>query len=398
MKLLAVLMLVACDDNNPTNDVLQPPTGTAETVFATGDDPTGPFFTSLGTNQRTCGTCHDRSAGWSITPTSLQARFAAGNDPIFRANDGAVSPNADLSTPATAYQLLLSRGLIRVGEAIPANAEFELASVSDPYGFASAAELSLFRRPLPSTNLRFVSQIMWDAREGTLAKQATDATLGHAQAMSVDPATMTQIAGFESQIYTAQRIDDAAGDLEAAGATGGAQALVSLVATKGKFTLFDAWTNASDAQRAAIARGQRLFNNEQLDIRNVAGIADQRGTCSTCHDVANVGNRSEATPLDIGVADQDRDTAELPRYTLRNLATGQTVVTTDPGLAIVSGKWSDIGRFKVPVLRGLAMRPPYFHNGRAANLGEVIQFYEDHFDLHLNGSEKSDLEAFLTAL
>src|SRR3989442_369561 len=68
-----------------------------------------------------------------------------------------------------AYGLLLRKGLIRVGLPVPAGAEFELVGVDDPYGYASAAELSLFRRPLPSTNLRFLTTIMWDGRAADLA-------------------------------------------------------------------------------------------------------------------------------------------------------------------------------------------------------------------------------------
>ncbi len=78
------------------------------------------------------------------------------------------SPLADVSTRQArekAYGMLLSKGLIRIGIGIPAGAEFELVKVDDPYGFASAAELSLFRRPLASTNLRFLSTVMWDGRE-----------------------------------------------------------------------------------------------------------------------------------------------------------------------------------------------------------------------------------------
>ena len=44
-----------------------------------------------------------------------------------------------------AYSMLLNKGLVRVGLAIPATAEFELVAVDDPYHYASAAELSLFR-------------------------------------------------------------------------------------------------------------------------------------------------------------------------------------------------------------------------------------------------------------
>ena len=47
---------------------------------------------------------------------------------------------------------------------MPAGADYELTAVDDPYGFASASQLSLFRRPLPATNLRFISIVMWDGR------------------------------------------------------------------------------------------------------------------------------------------------------------------------------------------------------------------------------------------
>src|SRR5262249_55089126 len=115
----------------------------------------GPFFDSLGTNGRTCATCHVASSGWTLTPAEVQARFNAtdGNDPLFRTVDGSTSPKADVSTTVarrSAYAMLLSKGLIRIGLPIPGNAEFTLAAVDDPYHFASASELSLFRRPLPT--------------------------------------------------------------------------------------------------------------------------------------------------------------------------------------------------------------------------------------------------------
>ena len=87
---------------------------------------------------------------------------------VFRPNDGSTSPQADLSTKearARAFALLISKGLIRVGLPIPDGAEFELAAVDDPYGYASSKELSLFRRPLPAANLGFLSAVMWDGRE-----------------------------------------------------------------------------------------------------------------------------------------------------------------------------------------------------------------------------------------
>ena len=73
----------------------------------------------------------------------------------------------------------------------------------------------------------------------------------------------------------------------------------------------------------------------------------------------------------------------MPLYTLRNKTTGEIKQTTDPGRALISGKWIHIGRFKGPILRGLAARAPYFHNGFAADLDAVIDFYNDRFNMNL---------------
>jgi len=122
------------------------------------------------------------------------------------------------------------------------------------------------------------------------------------------------------------------------------------------------------------------------------------GTCTTCHNAPNIGNHTVALPLDIGLSDASRRTLDMPLYTLRNTATGETVQTTDPGKALLSGKWNDIGKFKGPILRGLAARAPYFHNGSAATLADVVEFYDTRFDIGLTSREKSDLVAFLRGL
>jgi cytochrome c peroxidase len=102
--------------------------------------------------------------------------------------------------------------------------------------------------------------------------------------------------------------------------------------------------------------------------------------------------------LNIGIADASRRTPDLPLYTLRNKSTGETMQTTDPGRALVTGKWRDVGKFKGPILRGLAARAPYFHNGSAASLGEVVDFYNSRFGIGLTSQEHADLVAFLRTL
>jgi cytochrome c peroxidase len=88
----------------------------------------------------------------------------------------------------------------------------------------------------------------------------------------------------------------------------------------------------------------------------------------------------------------------MPLYTFRNTMTGEVVQTTDPGRALITGRWKDMSLFKGPILRGLAARPPYFHNGFTATLADVVEFYDVRFDIGLSAQEKSDLAAFLRAL
>jgi len=63
-------------------------------------------------------------------------------------------------------------------------------------------------------------------------------------------------------------------------------------------------------------------------------------------------------------------------YTFQRTSDGAIVETTDPGRGIRSGKFADLNRFKVPTLRGLAARAPYFHNGIADRLEDVAQLYQ----------------------
>jgi hypothetical protein len=409
---------------------------------------TGPFFQDLGTNGRTCFTCHQIDQGWSITPAGVKARFnaSAGNDPIFRLVDGSNSPNGDVSTLAAkraAYSMLLNKGLIRVGLPIPANAEFALQAVDDPYRFASANELSLFRRPLPSTNLKFLSTVMWDGREsafGTtldeiLLHQANSATVGHAEAgASLTPAQARGIVDFMLGITTAQHNDNNAKELAEGGSNGGAETPAVLLSNQttyigindlfgdprtGKpfdprvFTLYDSWATTQtgagikENARRSILRGQNLFNTRTFSISGVAGINDEAAfgspaqltvTCTSCHDTPNAGNHSVSLALNIGVADASRRTPDMPLYTLVNNATQETIQTTDPGRALVTGKWKDIGKFKGPVLRGLSSRAPYFHNGLAATLDEVITFYVTRFGVVLTSAERADMLHFLQSL
>lgn len=452
------------------------PHGASLTVSTLGTiDTNNPFFKPFG-NGRACASCHQESQGWSITPAGLQARFTQsnGNDPIFRLNDGANSPNALVTTleqKRAAYSMLLNKGLIRVGLPIPAGAEFVLVKADDPYKFASATELSMFRRPLPSTNLKFINTVMWDARETfsdansklciigsrpaqcfapadfDLLHQANSAVTGHAQAaQGLTAAEQRAIVDFERSLFTAQLNSTGAGSLNAAGATGGPNALAAnnfyfgindLAAgdyltgapfNRNVMAMFGAWRGLdnrppppppipgrpapppapavapTDIARASIARGEGIFNNKPFNITNVSGFGDelrrplQRGSCASCHSTPNVGTNSVPHLFDTGTSAASLRTPDLPLYTLKNIATGEIVEISDPGAALQTGKWKDIGRVKVPSLRAMAARSPYFHNGSARELSDVVRFYDRRFAIGFTAQEIADLTAFLSAL
>src|SRR5580692_8467169 len=168
---LSVLGIAAVVFAGPALDIKLPnlfpfpnASGILETISSTGAIDLGnAFFRNLGTNGRSCASCHLPDQGWTIAANRVNLRFdlTAGLDPIFRTNDGSnCDHNIDVSTLAGrrhAYSLLTSRGLIRIALTVPQNAEFEVAGVQNPYGCNETDVLSMYRRPLPSTNLRFLS-------------------------------------------------------------------------------------------------------------------------------------------------------------------------------------------------------------------------------------------------
>jgi hypothetical protein len=410
-------------------------------------EPESPFFQALGTNGRSCVSCHQPAQGMTITPSELRDRFVRtqGLDPVFRNNDGSNCEGADISTLGKrlrAFSLLLSKGLIRVGLPVPSDAEFEIVAVDDPYRCgAPSSQVSVYRRPLPATNLRFLSAVMWDGRETApgqamgvnLSNQALHATTGHEQGDPPSPEQLKQIVDFESGLFTAQTVDRRAGSLVAQGGSGGPfflsrqpfcigmnDPLGLLPAVPGAcatptdgfdpdvFELFGAWGGVDSPDRQAIARGEAVFNTRTFVVDGVRGLNGgpgdpvtgpvRKATCTLCHDTPSAGDHSVALALDIGVADASRRTLDLPLYTLQNTTTGETIRTSDPGRALITGRWADVGKLKGPILRGLAARPPYFHNGSAATLEDVVDFYEARFHLGLSAQERSDLVAFLRAL
>lgn len=385
----------------PNNFPQIDPSGIATTFSTRGFvDLTGEYFRPQGTNGRSCATCHTPQNAWSINPDTIQARFALtnGTDPIFNPLD-ANNPEADLSTVEArraAYSMMLTRGVFRRGGAPRAVREWDVVAVDDPHGFANVSRIVQWRRPMPTINFHLGSAtVAWDGGNtiGTdqlagLTNQAVRNVTGAQEGQPAPAQVIADIVNFETTLSTAQAVSFAAGSLSAHRARGGAEELSGMIRAAGRFDLFDAWMDSPVPSRAQIARGQELFNTPNAGGR----------TCNACHNSKNNGTNVDNVLFDIRTASAEARTPDLPLYTIVNRTTGEERQLTDTGRGNVTGLWSDLGRFKTPTLRALAARAPYFHNGIAATLEDVVRHYERRLGFVFTDQERADLVAFLEAL
>ena len=192
----------------PGIQIVPDASGVITTLSVNGPiDSHGAFFQSLGTNGRSCATCHVASQAMSISASGIQQRFRrpAVRDPLFAAVDGANCPHARQDSAGGPQPAAAARTHSHILEPLPADAQFSISVVHDPYGCAITTDpadgqpiVSVYRRPLPTTNLGFLSTIMFDGREtkqplnvrasfpanlaADLTQQAIDAIAIHAQA------------------------------------------------------------------------------------------------------------------------------------------------------------------------------------------------------------------------
>jgi hypothetical protein len=142
---------------------------------------------------------------------------------------------------------------------------------------------------MPTTNVGFLSAIMWDGREPSLENQVVDATLGHAQASAPPtPDQVAEIVAFQKGIFTAQVFDHKAKFLTGDNAKGGPIHLSSQMAdffigindplggnpkgipfTSQIFDLYRPWLSAGDrhhgdGDQQPMAGIEELFKNVNI--------------------------------------------------------------------------------------------------------------------------------------
>jgi cytochrome c peroxidase len=409
---VACSMPARADGPLPNNFPFINKAGTAATFSTAGFvDLNNPFHVPQGSNGRSCESCHLVQAGWSVRPIDVEIKFALtrGLDPIFNLLD-ANSPNADVSTVQARYASysMLRKGLFRRGGNLPATAEFEIIAVDDPLqAGGSLTRFEAFRRPLATANFHIARNIGWHDQNTNgsgnvhagLVNQAAGNITGAQQGVPAAPELVESIVVYEEGLRFAQQSIFGVGLLSSCGAKGGPENLSAQAPVNGRFDLFDAWidlapgscaSTGSDRKRAQIARGQELFNNP-----NSAGTG---GSCRGCHNAANNGSNVNGTLFDVGASRPEFRKPGMPLYTLRNKTTLAERQTTDPGRAIRTGLWANVDRFKTPSLRGVVARAPYFHNGIATTLKDVVLHYEQALGFVFTPQEREDLVAFMEAL
>jgi hypothetical protein len=270
--------------------------------------------------------------------------------------------------------------------------------------------------------------------------------MGHAQAkVAPTDKQIAEMVAFEVGIFNAQHKLDKAGILSANGGKGGA---INLSDHRNDapafpappdfafigFNEFNGWANApgdgsSKKMRDSVARGQALFNGNLINskgekrggftVNGVAGFNNVVGpnaaaTCSTCHNFTNAGSDIlPAAQRDIGVGGQGSEKTgaqkpftHLPVFQVSNCQKGDflwdpeatSTKTNDLGKAMLTGDCKDLGSSTVPQLRALSSREPYFRDGSAKTLKDVVNFYNVRFKIGLTKEEQDDLTNFLSAL
>ncbi|MCA8965131.1 MAG: hypothetical protein KDC48_09590 [Planctomycetes bacterium] len=134
-----------------------------------------------------------------------------------------------------------------------------------------------------------------------------------------------------------------------------------------------------------------LVNQGTLTVQENRGLTKFRGLCATCHTDVNPGVLITGPVL----------------HDFHNVGVRPGV--EDPGRATVTSNPVDMGKFKVPGLRNVALRAPFFHNGSRNTLTNVVDFYalggQFTFDPlvinipgQLSAQDKLDIVAFLNTM
>ena len=288
----------------------------------------------------------------------------------------------------------------------------------------------------PETGQFVSNQLMSDGRQLSLKSQAVDAAINHMQAAGKPTQDqLARIVAFEQQVYSAQSFDRTGGALTGPDAPpglgpeamrDGAPARLGNNPINKVFGAFTMWlgvaprpgeTAAQASQREfrqSVARGAEIYYARRFLITDVGSYNDKglgnpfkRSCASGCHNTLLAGMDLAPGFMDLGLNSYPwaNERPDLPLFLVTCRADakpqsylGRKIYTHDPGRALITGKCADVGATMTQQLRGLSARAPYFANGSAANLRELVDFYDRRFNIGYTEDEKRDLTNFMSVL
>ncbi len=275
-------------------------------------------------------------------------------------NDNTPTTNQITDAGATLGRVLFyDKNLSKNGKVACASCHVQNKGFSDPkvlsLGFGGRTTR---RHSMGLTNARFYGKgtFFWDERSATLEEQVLIPIQDEVEmGLTLD----TLVARIKSTDYYEPLFEDAFGDKTITTdriSKSLAQFVRSLVSYQSKYDIGRAAVNKATDNFSNFTQEENLGKTLFLGVSPLGGLG-----CTTCH-----GTEAFITP---------------PKSANNGL---DLVSTTDLGVYETTGRQLDIGTFKTPSLRNVALRAPYMHDGRFATLEEVVEHYNSGIQAHPN--------------
>ncbi len=352
-------------------------------------------------NQRSCFTCHRGILATRLgLPRPPMSASVAPTDTLFTGIDG--DAQGDPDGPSNLENLALIK--YRPNRFNPIRPQ------SDPF-----RQVFFWRKSITLVNLAFAHGFLNDGRSRAMFETDRGAVFSHTQSGDTrfdDLFTLqdgADMEAFQFSIVSDPRL----------------LALRDPAAPLHQTLVHDPFYTV-DMHTQAQKRGKKVFQQSCMTCHNTPNIFNNLANVETRGNGERLENNppfapSVARTFNVGVS--ERNLHGL-RFT-QDLGGGQfapvviplvredgiiknVTVTFDIGLAATTGRWEDIGRFKVPQLRGVKANGPYFHDNSAATLEEVVDYFNSdaynnskdgrNFPVHLSADKRADLIEFLEIL
>jgi cytochrome c peroxidase len=309
--------------------------------------------------------------------------------------------SSDSQIVALGRRLFQDRQLSRDGSVSCATCHVPELAFTDSRPVATGIGGLAGTRNAPSLlNVSYQQLLFWDGRRATLEAQASDPLFNPRELGLADPAEL--IGRLTAEDHYREAFRSAFGDSSTEPTLSQVtQALAAyertLLAADSPFDRYY-YAHEKDAIPEAARRGLAVFQ----------GAAH----CSECHVIGADGAMFTDSRFHVGVG-LKAIASRLPALTQKalplNAAQVSELVTVDHELAalgrfLVTKDPQDIGRYKTPSLRNVALTAPYMHDGSIPTLREAVE-YEIYYrsieldrPLVVTPSERDDLVAFLEAL